>query len=206
MSSSISLLCQSSPAHYDTRPGLVSFFLYNNLFQKMFPVKEVTEAILALRRCGYSSYIVTHRTGVLLPAPLGANHGFKYVFLGFCPKGVGGRGGCFLNHIFSKNIVFLFGMDIFSVRVKVILKHKCFNLAIYLNFQFLGCENAPWGTKVFRSETPSFHSFSQMIKKSERFKHWTLGSGDKKPLNGVNKWKICKKKKKKKNFFWPQQF
>ena len=34
----------------------------------MFPVKEVTEAILALRRRGYSSYLVTNRTGVLLPA------------------------------------------------------------------------------------------------------------------------------------------
>ena len=32
----------------------------------MFLVKEVTEAILALRRRGYSSYLVTHRTGVLL--------------------------------------------------------------------------------------------------------------------------------------------
>ena len=32
----------------------------------MFPVNEVTEAILALRRRGYSSYLVTHRTGVLL--------------------------------------------------------------------------------------------------------------------------------------------
>ena len=29
----------------------------------MFPVKEVTEAILALRRRGYSSYLVTNRTG-----------------------------------------------------------------------------------------------------------------------------------------------
>mgnify|MGYP007025775866 CR=1 FL=1 len=41
----------------------------------MFPVKEVTEAILALRRRGYSSYLVTNRTGVLLPAhPHQAGH------------------------------------------------------------------------------------------------------------------------------------
>ena len=29
----------------------------------MLPLKEVTEAILALRRNGYSSYLLTHRTG-----------------------------------------------------------------------------------------------------------------------------------------------
>ena len=33
----------------------------------MFPVKEVTEAILALRRRGYSSYLVTNRTGSSSP-------------------------------------------------------------------------------------------------------------------------------------------
>ena len=36
----------------------------------MFSVKEVTKAILALRRHGYSSYLVTDRTGVLLHTSL----------------------------------------------------------------------------------------------------------------------------------------
>ena len=41
----------------------------------MFSVKEVTEAILALRKRGYFSYLVTHRTGVLLPVhPHQAGH------------------------------------------------------------------------------------------------------------------------------------
>ena len=41
----------------------------------MLPVKDVTEAILALRRRAYSSHLVTLRTGVLLPAhPLQAGH------------------------------------------------------------------------------------------------------------------------------------
>ena len=33
----------------------------------MLPLKEVTEAILALRRNGYSSYLLTHRTGTSSP-------------------------------------------------------------------------------------------------------------------------------------------
>ena len=33
----------------------------------MLPLKEVTEAILALRRSGYSSYLLTHRTGSSSP-------------------------------------------------------------------------------------------------------------------------------------------
>ena len=33
----------------------------------MLPLKEVTEAILALRRNGYSSYLLTHRTGSSSP-------------------------------------------------------------------------------------------------------------------------------------------
>ena len=70
-----------------------------------------------------------------------------------------GRGGVIFKSYFSNNIVFLFWIDIFSVRVKVIFRHKCFNLEISLNYQFLVCENAPWGAKVFRSETLSFHSF-----------------------------------------------
>ena len=36
----------------------------------MFLVKEVTEAILALRRRGFSSYLITNRTEVLLPTHL----------------------------------------------------------------------------------------------------------------------------------------
>ena len=42
-------------------------FEWNNLFQKMLPLKDVTEAILALRRNGYSSYLLTHRTGSSSP-------------------------------------------------------------------------------------------------------------------------------------------
>ena len=33
----------------------------------MLPLKDVTEAILALRRNGYSSYLLTHRTGSSSP-------------------------------------------------------------------------------------------------------------------------------------------
>ena len=33
----------------------------------MFPVKEVQEATLALRRAGYSSYLLTHRAGSSYP-------------------------------------------------------------------------------------------------------------------------------------------
>ena len=33
----------------------------------MSPLKEVTEAILALRRNGYSGYLLTHRTGSSSP-------------------------------------------------------------------------------------------------------------------------------------------
>ena len=38
-------------------------------FQKMFPVTEVREAMLALRRAGYTStYLLTHRAGSSSPA------------------------------------------------------------------------------------------------------------------------------------------
>ena len=48
------------------------------------------------------------------------------------------RGGLFLNHIFSKHTVFLFWMDIFSVRVKVIsIQTKMFKFSYLFKFSFL---------------------------------------------------------------------
>ena len=47
-----------------------------------------------------------------------------------------------------------------------------------------------------KSETTSFYYFSQGFQKLKKFGHWTLGSGGKKTLNGVNKWRRKNLKKK----------
>ena len=52
----------------------------------MFPVKEVQEAMLALRRAGYSSYLLTHRVGSSSP-PTGPTNMWR-LFLIFNRPGV----------------------------------------------------------------------------------------------------------------------
>ena len=65
------------------------YFWMEYFFQTMFPVKEVQEAMLALRRAGYSSYLLTHRVGSSSP-PTGPTNMWRLFLIIFNRPGVAG--------------------------------------------------------------------------------------------------------------------